>query len=113
MAAAVTGAELRGGARRHIEPEHEREGKDVSEDQKLSRSTMEWSGEAGEAGRRRSHARTRRPEAGENGRRRRIPASRLDSLAGELEDDETELMATSVGFGAAGINGLHDSGGGQ
>ena len=63
--------------------------------------------DGGAAGRER-----RRPEAEENGRRRRIPASRLDSLAREVEDDAMELMAMSVGFGVAGVNGLHDGGGG-
>ena len=50
----------------------------------------------------------RRPERRRNGWQRRFQASRDDSLHGEDEDDEAELMAALACFGAAGFDGELD-----
>ena len=53
----------------------------------------------------------RRPERKGIGRRRRFRCPRADSWLGEEEDGEASLMVASVGFGTAGVDGVHDSGG--
>ena len=91
--------------RRHIALGLEEESEDARQDHELTLGELERTARSGEAGRRRTLARRRRPEREEIGRRGRLRLPLVDSVDAEVQHGEAMKMASSACSGTAGNDG--------